>query len=209
AFLISAAAITIGLIWDISWDMSFGRDSFWSPPHLAVNLGGALAAATAAVWAARATRRGDSSTVSLGRVRIPLGAAVALWGSAAMLAAGGLENAWSAAYGMASGSWTPPQVVFTVAVSAVLAGIVLAAASRAAAGPAFAMPCAFGMALVFAALALAPYSLPNLQHGTLFFVVSSAVFPLLLAWAARAAAGRAATRAAVVYTAIVCLMIWV
>ncbi len=209
AFLVSAGAITIGLIWDISWDMSFGRDSFWSPPHLAVNLGGALAAATAAVWAARATRRGDSSTVSLGRVRIPLGAAVALWGSAAMLAAGGLETAWSSAYGMAFGSWTPPQVVFTVAVSAVLAGIVLAAASRAAAGPAFAMPCAFGMALVFAALALAPYSLPNLQHGTLFFVVSSAVFPLLLAWAARAAMGLAATRAAVVYTAIVCLMIWV
>src|SRR5438552_3435687 len=135
ALLLAGAAITIGLIWDMSWDMSFGRDSFWSPPHLAVNVGGTFAAGAAVWWAARATRRRDPAAVGFGRVRMPLGAAVVLWGSAAMLASGALEIAWSRAYGMTIGAWTPPQVLFVIAVSAVLAGILLAAASRGEGGP--------------------------------------------------------------------------
>jgi hypothetical protein len=210
ALVLAGAAITVGLIWDLSWDMSFGRDSFWSPPHLAVNLGGALAAGAAAWWAASATRRGDAAAVGFGRLRMPLGAAVVLWGSGAMLASGALEIAWSRAYGMTFGAWTPPQVAFTIAVSAVLAGILLAAASRGARGPRLAAPCAAGLALTFAALALSPYSLPNLQHGALFFLLASAVFPLLLAWTARAGVTRwAATLGAVIYTATVCVMVWV
>ena len=208
--LLAGAAITIGLIWDLSWDMSFGRDSFWSPPHLAVNLGGTLAAGAAIGWAVRATRRNDPATVGFGRVRMPLGAAVALWGSVAMIASGAMEIAWSRAYGMTIGSWTPPQVVFTIAVSAVLAGILLAAASRGTRAPRLAVPCAAGLALTFAALVLSPYTLPNLQHGALFFVLSSAVFPLLLAWTTRAGTPPwAATLAAALYTATVCLTIWI
>ena len=210
ALLLAGAAITIGLIWDMSWDMSFGRDSFWSPPHLAVNVGGAFAAGAAVWWAARATRRRDPAAVGFGRVRMPLGAAVVLWGSAAMLASGALEIAWSRAYGMTIGAWTPPQVLFVIAVSAVLAGILFVAASRGEGGPRLAVPCAAGLALTFAGVALAPYSLPNLQHGTLFFLLASAAFPLLLAWTARGAATRwAATLAALIYTATVCLMVWV
>jgi hypothetical protein len=208
--LVSTAALTVGLIWDLSWDMSFGRDSFWSPPHVTVNAGGLAAAAVAVWWAIKASRGGQAAAVSWGRVRMPLGAALVLWGSAAMLAAGALELAWSRAYGMAIGAWTPPQVLFTAAVSVLQAGVLLAAASRAATGPRCAVPCAAGLALTFAALALSPYSLPNLQHTALFFLLSSAVFPLLLAWASRTRALRlTATAAAAVYTAILCVMVWV
>jgi hypothetical protein len=210
AFVLAGAMVTIGLIWDMSWDMSFGRDSFWSPPHLAVNAGGALAAAASIGWAARATRRRDPAAVSFGRLRMPLGAAVVLWGSGAMLASGAMEIAWSRAYGMTFGAWTPPQALFTIAVSAVLAGILLVAASRGGRGPRLAVPCAAGLALTFAALVLAPYSLPNLQHGALFLLLASAVFPLLLAWTARAGPTRwAATLGAAIYTAMVCVMVWV
>jgi len=210
ALLVAAAAITIGLIWDLSWDMSFGRDSFWSPPHLAVNAGGALAAAAALFWALRATRRGDPAAVGLGPVRMPLGAALVLWGSIGMLTSGALEIAWSRAYGMTFGAWTPPQVLFTIAVSAVLAGVLLVAVSHGARRPRLAEAVAAGLALTFAALVLSPYSLPNLQHSALFFLLSSAVFPLLLAWTARAGPTRyAATRAAAIYTATVCVMIWI
>jgi len=210
ALVLAGAMVTIGLIWDMSWDMSFGRDSFWSPPHLAINAGGALAAAASIGWAVRATRRGDPAGVSFGRLRMPLGAAVVVWGSGAMLASGALEIAWSRAYGMTFGAWTPPQALFTIAVSAVLAGILLVAASRGARGPRLAAPCAAGLALTFAALALAPYSLPNLQHGALFFLLASAVFPLLLAWTARVGpTSWPATLGAAIYTATVCVMVWV
>ena len=208
--LFAAATLTLGLIWDMSWDMSFGRDSFWSPPHVAVNAGGALVAVVALVWGVWATRHGDPRTVRLGRFRMPLGAAIAVWGSAAMLAAGGLEIAWSRAYGMASGTWTPPQVLFICAVTAVLSGVLLAAASRRAEGRGLALPCAAGLALTFAGTAIAPYTLPNLQHGRTFFLLCCAIFPLLLAWSARAAPGRSsAVKAALAYTAAVCAMIWV
>ena len=210
ALLFAAAAINLGLIWDMSWDMSFGRDSFWSPPHVMVNAGGALAAAAALAWVVFATRRGDPRSVRVGRVRVPLGAALALWGSGAMLAAGGLEIAWSRAYGMAVGAWTPPQVLFVCAMAALMGGVVLVAGSRRAEGPWLALPCAAGLALTFAGVALAPYTLPNLQHGRTFFLLTSAVFPLLLAWSARSDPGRSvALKAAAVYTAAVCAMIWI
>jgi hypothetical protein len=111
---------------------------------------------------------------------------------------------------MTFGTWSPPQIVFTIAAGAVLAGALLAAASRRAQGPRVAEPWAGGMLLTFAALALGPYSLPNVQHTALFFLLSAAVFPLLLAWISRANPGRlAATWAAAVYMATVCVMIWV
>ena len=34
AVLTASACIVVGLIWDISWHMSIGRDTFWTPPHL-------------------------------------------------------------------------------------------------------------------------------------------------------------------------------
>src|SRR5262249_61901037 len=45
--LVGAAAITsivFGLYWDISWHMTIGRDTFWTPAHLAIQFGAVLAA---------------------------------------------------------------------------------------------------------------------------------------------------------------------
>ena len=39
----SATSVVVGVIWDISWHRSIGRDTFWTPAHLAIYLGGALA----------------------------------------------------------------------------------------------------------------------------------------------------------------------
>src|SRR6187431_3050273 len=41
AVLIASASIVIGLVWDISWHRTIGRDTFWSPPHL-LQQGGAI-----------------------------------------------------------------------------------------------------------------------------------------------------------------------
>ena len=48
----SALAVTsayIGGYWDISWHRSIGRDSFWSPPHMAIYACGLLAGLSAAI----------------------------------------------------------------------------------------------------------------------------------------------------------------
>ena len=35
-----------GIPWDISWHRSIGRDTFWTPPHLLIQLCGILAGIT-------------------------------------------------------------------------------------------------------------------------------------------------------------------
>ena len=42
----SVAAVTfamVGTTWDISWHQSIGRDTFWTPAHIAIHLCGVLA----------------------------------------------------------------------------------------------------------------------------------------------------------------------
>src|ERR1700712_2724415 len=43
ALLAGATSIAVGLLWDISWHMTIGRDTFWTPAHMLVYLGGVLA----------------------------------------------------------------------------------------------------------------------------------------------------------------------
>ena len=37
-----AACIVYGVIWDISWHSTIGRDTFWTPAHLLIHLGGLI-----------------------------------------------------------------------------------------------------------------------------------------------------------------------
>src|SRR6266571_1627209 len=45
AVVIAATSAVVGVTWDISWHRSIGRDTFWTPAHLAIYLGGVLAGA--------------------------------------------------------------------------------------------------------------------------------------------------------------------
>jgi hypothetical protein len=39
--------MVVGVIWDISWHMTIGRDTFWTPAHLAIYVGGVSAGSRA------------------------------------------------------------------------------------------------------------------------------------------------------------------
>src|SRR4051794_35572580 len=43
AMLAGSTSIVVGLLWDISWHMTIGRDTFWTPAHMAIYLGGVVA----------------------------------------------------------------------------------------------------------------------------------------------------------------------
>ena len=61
---LAATSIVVGLIWDISWHISIGRDTFWTPAHMAIYFGGALAGSVGGWLAMRDTffaRRDDSA----------------------------------------------------------------------------------------------------------------------------------------------------
>src|SRR5271170_7473083 len=39
----AVVSVVIGGYWDISWHMSIGRDSFWTPAHIAIQMCGIIA----------------------------------------------------------------------------------------------------------------------------------------------------------------------
>src|SRR6476660_7178338 len=71
AVVAAAAMVVVGLIWDISWHMSIGRDTFWTPPHLLIQGGGLLAGISSGVLALHTTFRGTPAEKA---------SAVSFWG---------------------------------------------------------------------------------------------------------------------------------
>src|ERR1051325_919507 len=74
----AAACVMVGVYWDISWHMSIGRDSFWTPAHLLIQAGGLIAGLSSGYVALRTTFRGTAaekaSSVQFWGFRAPLGA---------------------------------------------------------------------------------------------------------------------------------------
>src|SRR5204863_5387893 len=97
----AAGAVTsayIGGYWDISWHRSIGRDTFWSPPHMAIYACGVLAGLAAAylIFAATFGRHSPLAAVSvkIWGFRGPLGAFVCAWGGLAMLVSAPFDDWW-------------------------------------------------------------------------------------------------------------------
>src|SRR5687767_11397478 len=47
--IIAATAVVVGVVWDISWHMTIGRDTFWTPAHLAIYFGGLVGGAASGI----------------------------------------------------------------------------------------------------------------------------------------------------------------
>src|SRR6266513_1815716 len=56
----AALCVMVGVYWDISWHMSIGRDTFWTPAHLLIQSGGLIAGLTSGYVALRTTFAGTA-----------------------------------------------------------------------------------------------------------------------------------------------------
>src|SRR6202045_173365 len=131
----AVVSVVIGGYWDISWHMSIGRDSFWTPAHMAIQFCGILAGFTCGYLFLSCTLGLDpalvSASVSVWRFRGPLGAFIAAWGGAAMLTSAPFDNWWHNAYGLDVKIFSPPHVVLDGGVLAIQIGaLVLIASTR-------------------------------------------------------------------------------
>jgi hypothetical protein len=114
----SALAVTsayIGGYWDISWHRSIGRDTFWTPPHMAIYACGVLAGVSSAYLVYSATF-GRAEALRHVSVRIwglsgPLGAFISAWGGFAMLVSAPFDDWWHTAYGLDVRIISPPHMV--------------------------------------------------------------------------------------------------
>src|SRR5216117_3525960 len=87
--VLGALCIPLGALWDISWHSTIGRDTFWTPAHITIHIGGVVPGLTAGWLALRATFFGTpeerATAVRIGGLYAPLGAWVIIWGALAML----------------------------------------------------------------------------------------------------------------------------
>ena len=218
AVVFGATCIPVGALWDISWHSTIGRDTFWTPAHITIHLGGLVPGFTAGWLALRATYFGTpeerAAAVSLGPFRAPLGAWVIIWGAFAMLLSAPFDDWWHNAYGLDVEILSPPHTILAAGMYAVAIGallLVLSYQNRTGSrtGSLLFIYTA-GVLLAMSTIIVTEKSYPNHQRGTFFYQVSCAVYPLYLIAAARAAKVRwAATGAAFVYMMVVLAMIWI
>ena len=127
--MLGATSIVIGILWDISWHRTIGRDTFWTPAHIAIQLGGLLAGLTAGWLVLRTTFFGTTQekagAVKLWGFRAPLGAWVTIWGCLAMLTSAPFDNWWHDAYGLDVKIISPPHAVLALGMWSVVGGCLL------------------------------------------------------------------------------------
>lgn len=123
---LAVTSVTIGAHWDVSWHRSIGRDTFWTPAHLAIYACGVLAAISCGYLVLFTTFRKPAeltaSSVRIFGFRAPLGAFIASWGGIAMLTSAPFDNWWHNAYGLDVKIVSPPHTLLMLGVFAVSVG---------------------------------------------------------------------------------------
>ena len=221
AAVVGAACVMVGVYWDISWHMSIGRDTFWTPAHLLIQAGGLIAGISSGYVALQTTFRGSeaqrNASVSFWGFRAPLGAWICIWGCGAMLTSAPFDNWWHDAYGLDVKIISPPHTVLAIGIFSIVVGaLLLTLAQQNRATPelrrklAWVLAVTAGLFIMNFSLFLTEYSERRMMHSAFFYQLTAAVFPFALAAMGRAIKLRwAATAAALVYTAIMLALMWI
>jgi len=220
AVLFASTSMVVGVIWDISWHMTIGRDTFWTPAHLAIYVGGIVGGLASGYVVLKTTFAGSpeerAAAVRFWGFRGPLGTWVTIWGALAMLTSAPFDDWWHNAYGLDVQILSPPHVVLALGIIAVAVGAMLgtlACQNRTDArgglidrGYAYAA----GLVLTFVAILATEYTDRILHHSSIFYSVAGGAFPFVLIGASRASRLKwPATTIAAVYMLVTAMMVWI
>ena len=211
----------VGVHWDISWHRSIGRDTFWTPPHLLIQLCGVLAGITCG-YLILATTCGKNPELKPACVRIwgfygPLGAFIAAWGGIAMITSAPFDDWWHQAYGLDVKIISPPHMVLALGIVAVEVGaliLLLGFLNRAAEEHKPMLRWLFlyiaSMIVVVLGTILLEETNIIVLHRAMPYQILAFLLPLVLLSMGRAAGGKwGATTIAGMYTLFFMLMIWI
>ncbi|HTA78986.1 MAG TPA: hypothetical protein VK720_05535 [Terracidiphilus sp.] len=130
---LAVTSVAIGAYWDVSWHRSIGRDTFWTPAHMAIYLCGVLAGISFGYLILSTTFvRGRAAREGAVRVlgfNAPLGAFIAAWGGIAMITSAPFDNWWHNAYGLDVKIISPPHTLLVLGAFAVHVGLLFVIAS--------------------------------------------------------------------------------
>ena len=220
--VLAAVCVMVGVYWDISWHMSIGRDSFWTPAHLLIQAGGLVAGLTSGYVALRTTFGADpaarDAAVTFWGFRAPLGAWVAIWGCFAMVTSAPFDNWWHDAYGLDVRIISPPHSILALGIGAIGIGALLlsVASQNRETDPgrqrlaSWLFVIAGALLLMDRAVMLTEYSGKNQMHGGTYYRAAMLAYPMAIVMMTRASRMKwAGTLTAAIFMAIMLSLMWV
>jgi hypothetical protein len=221
ASIIGVTSAMVGVEWDISWHRSIGRDTFWTPPHMAIYLCGIIAGISSA-YLILATTFGKLPQVREASVRMwgfygPLGAFVTAWGGVAMLVSAPFDDWSHNAYGLDVKILSPPHTVLAAGVFAIELGalmLVLGYMNRAEGEEKRRIERLYlylgSMIVIVFQILTMEYTNRVMQHMASFYVAMAFAVPATLIGVAIGSRRRwAATILAGVYMLFVAALVWI
>jgi hypothetical protein len=218
----AALCVMIGVYWDISWHMSIGRDTFWTPAHLVIQAGGLIAGLTSGYVALRTTFGRDAaardSAVTFWGFRAPLGAWVAVWGCFAMVTSAPFDNWWHDAYGLDVRIISPPHSILALGIGAIgIGALLLSVASQNRPGEPTRQRMATWLFIVAGALLLmdravmlTEFSGKNQMHGGSYYRAAMLAYPMAIVMMTRASRMKwAGTLTAAIFMGIMLSLMWI
>jgi hypothetical protein len=228
AILFGSVSIIVGLIWDVSWHMSIGRDTLLSPPHMAIYLGGAGSGIASGFKVLKTTFWGTKeekeASVTIWGFKGPLGGWFCILGAIAMLTSAPFDDWWHNTYGLDVKILSPPHVVLLLGMITIQLGaffIIMPAREQ---GLSLQDPNALkrnkrleymytlaaGILIGMMAVTLDDYIYVNKQHSSSFYKAIGIAFPVFML-AVRKASGLkwAATLTALCYMVLVIEINWI
>ncbi|MCY7349380.1 MAG: hypothetical protein LH606_01760 [Cytophagaceae bacterium] len=236
AVVFSSLCIIWGLIWDISWHMSIGRDGLFSAPHVVMYVG-AVVAGLVSGYQILSLTFSKNQLEKQSYVRFwgvfygSLGAMYCVWGALAMLASAPFDDWWHNAYGLDVQILTPPHTILLLGMMMVQFGAmigVLALQNRAASltnqehfddsqtrqHQAFRLKLLFaisaGLLLAVLFTLVSEEIGPWTSHHSSFYITAAIAFPFYLLAVGRASLLRyPITTIAAIYTIVLLIPNWV
>jgi hypothetical protein len=221
ASVVSTACISIGLYWDISWHMTIGRDTFWTPAHLLIQFGAVLAGICAGYLILTTTfghgREARDSSVRIMGFLGPLGAFITAWGAIAMVVSAPFDNWWHNAYGLDVKIISPPHQILGFGIEGIGFGcaILIVGAMNRAEGVLrtrleWLLLALGGLILTHSMMGRLEYTDRATMHGAVMYLALAIGPPFVLEAFARPAGARwGRTAVAGIYTFLFLLGLWI
>lgn len=219
--LLAVASGVVGGVWDISWHESVGRDTFWTPAHILIQLCGIISGLGCGYLILSTTFRKDSplraSSVSMWGFRGPLGAFLCAWGAVAMITSAPFDNWWHNAYGLDVKILSPPHILLALGMTGIRFGtlvLILAELNRAVGEYRVRLERVLFLSIMFlfgmTVGIMQEDTFRMFMHGAKFYLVVMLVTLIWYAAASRVSENRwAATIVAGLYTAMHLFFMWV
>ena len=217
----ASLSVVVGLIWDISWHRTIGRDTFWSPPHVLEQLAALVAGLSCGYVVLHTTFRGSPAerarSVRFWGFNGPLGGWICIWGTLMMITSAPFDNWWHNAYGLDVKIISPPHMVLAWGMIAIQIGAIvsaLARQNRASESERARLSLLYILSAgvlitMHATVLMEEAAFANHMHGARFYQLTAIAFPaFLVAFARPARLSWPATKAAALYLGVFLVMNW-